>query len=166
MAWSTPATATTGQIVTAAFWNQEVRDNISFILPDEDTADSWLPSLTATSANPAASGAGRQYQIGALMHVWQTWTVTGGDGGAGFWYVTLPVASVGLSVSASEGAGTAVGSWSFRDNSTPSSANGAVLLRAADEVWFNVGPGHLTHAYPFLITTGDVFTFHAVYPVA
>jgi hypothetical protein len=166
MAWSSPRTWNTAETVTKAHMDQEVRDNLNFILPDGDTADSWLPSLRATSANPAASGAGRQYQIGAMMHVWQRWTVTGGDGGAGFWVVTLPAASVGVSVSSSEGSGTTIGSWTLRDNSGPSSVNGSVLLRAADEVWFNVGPGTLTHAYPVLITTGDVFSFYAAYPVA
>lgn len=166
MAWSSPRTWVTSEVVTAAHMNQEVRDNLNAVLPDGDTADSWAPSLLATSANPAATGAGRQYQIGGLMHVWQRWVVTGGDGGAGFWYVTLPQAAVGLTASTAEGSGTAIGSWTFRDNSAPSSVSGSVILRAADEVWFNVGPGMLSATYPFLITTDDVFSFYAVYPVA
>jgi len=31
MAWTTPATVTTSQLMTAAFWNTQVRDNLSFI---------------------------------------------------------------------------------------------------------------------------------------
>lgn len=166
MAWSSPRTWVTSEVVTAAHMNQEVRDNLNFVLPDGDTADSWLPSLRGTSADPAATGAGRQYQVGAMMHVWQQYTITGGDGGAGSWYVELPVASSGLAVSSVEGAGTAIGSWTLRDNSVPSSRSGSVILRAADEIWFNIGPGMVGATAPFLITVDDVFSFHAVYPIA
>lgn len=158
--------ATNENPLASAKLNQATNDQFLALFPDGDTADSWSPSLTATSANPAATGAGRQYQVGAMMHVWQRWTITGGDGGAGFWVVELPVACSGLTASTAEGSGTAIGSWTLRDNSLPSSASGSVILRASDEVWFNVGPGMLSATFPFLITTDDVFSFHAVYPVA
>lgn len=31
MAWTAPATATVGQLMTAAFWNQQVRDNEAYL---------------------------------------------------------------------------------------------------------------------------------------
>lgn len=31
MAWTAPATATVGQLVTASFWNAQVRDNITYL---------------------------------------------------------------------------------------------------------------------------------------
>ena len=31
MAWTTPGTATAGEVLTAAFWNEQVRDNSNFL---------------------------------------------------------------------------------------------------------------------------------------
>ena len=34
MAWTTPGTATAGEVLTAAFWNQNVRDNLNAVYTD------------------------------------------------------------------------------------------------------------------------------------
>lgn len=47
MAWTSPATVTTGQLMTAAFWNQQVRDNMAYL----QSSDSAFAASTATFSN-------------------------------------------------------------------------------------------------------------------
>ncbi len=49
MAWTAPATATVGQILTAAFWNAQVRSNILLTAPSLITADGEM--VIGTAAN-------------------------------------------------------------------------------------------------------------------
>ena len=46
MAWTTPGTATAGSVLTAAFWNTQVRDNLAELgnLADGTAWESWTPS--------------------------------------------------------------------------------------------------------------------------
>lgn len=164
MAWSTPATATTGQIVTAAFWNQEIRDNLLALFPEEITPASWTPTLEASTTDPTTSATvGRQYQIGGLMHLWVRWTFSAA--GSGNYFVTLPVASSGITASAAGiGLGTTIGQWTIRDSSVPNSRDGSVLLRDSDQAWFNAEQGMASNLFPFPIVSGDVLSCHIVYP--
>lgn len=86
--------------------------------------------------------------------------------GSGVYFVTLPRASVGLDASANEGSGQTVGSWTFRDNSGPNSRGGTVLMRATDEVHFNVGPGLLQSTFPFTVASGDQLNMEFKIPIA
>ena len=67
MAWTTPGTAVAGEVLEAAFWNEQVRDNMLIgnpIFADEAARDAAIPSpvegqrcyLTAPTI-PAATGA-------------------------------------------------------------------------------------------------------------
>ena len=67
MAWTTPGTAVAGDVLTAAFWNEQVRDNMLMgnpVFADEAARDAAIPSpvegqrcyLTAPTV-PAAAGA-------------------------------------------------------------------------------------------------------------
>ena len=165
MAFIAPSNKTTGTVVTAAHWNQDVVENVNALFPDAAGAISWTPGLGShVGTGAAVTTIGRRYRVGAIQHVWARFTIT--SPGAGFYVVALPVAAVGVSASAAQGSGQTIGSWTLRDDSGPDSRDGTVLLRAADEVWFNVGPGNLTESYPFLIAAGDILSFHASYPIA
>jgi hypothetical protein len=164
MPYVEPVDRATALFVTAGIWNQDVAENQRALFPDGAGAVSWTPGLAGTAGNAAVTTTGRRYQFGAMAFVFARMTIT--SPGAGFYFVTLPVASSGVSVSAAEGSGQTVGSWTLRDDSGPSSRNGSVLLRAADEIWFNQGPGSVTHQSPFLIASGDVLSFQASYPIA
>jgi hypothetical protein len=165
MAWSSPRTWVTSEVVTAAHMNQEVRDNLLAVFPDEQTSDDYTPTLEGTSSNPTTSAvSGQQYQVGAVLELWGRFTIS--TAGSGFYFVTLPAAAVGISAAASEGSGQTVGQWTLRDNSGPSSRNGSVLLRASDEIWFNHEPGLVSAVFPIVMASGDVLSFHVRYPVA
>ena len=164
MVWSAPRTWVTAEVVTAAHMNQEVRDNFNAAFPDGVEGVSWTPGLGGTGGGAAVTTVGRRYRDGALQHLWARFDIT--SDGAGFYFVTLPVPAVGITASAEHGSGQVVGGWTIRDDSGPTSRNGTVLLRAADEVWFNAGPGRVGADFPIVIVPGDSLTFDAHYPYA
>jgi hypothetical protein len=165
MAFSSWRTWVTGEVVTAAHMNQEVRDNGLALFPDGETADTWSPGLSATVTGAVVTVTGRQYQVGAMMHLWANFVIDT-SGGSGTYFVTLPMSAVGLASSISEGSGQPVGAWILRDNSVPRSYNGVMQLRTADEIHFNVGPGSVSNVYPMQIQQDDELSFYAVIPVA
>lgn len=170
MAWSSPRTWATSEVVTAAHMNQEVRDNLLAGFPDgADTADSWTPTLEATTANPStSSAAGRQYQVGAVIDLWGRFVLSSAPTGRLF--VTLPVSVVNLTAANTEGAGQAVGGFSAYDLSAGLVATGIVTLRAADEIQFQLGSkwdgSSLSDFVPWTWQSGDILSFFIRAPVA
>lgn len=166
MAYSSPRTWSTGETVTSAHMNQEVRDNLLAIVPDGVDADAWSPGLAATTTGATVSVTGLQYQIGGIMHAWARFVI-GVSGGSGYYYVTLPAtAHATLTASTSEGSGQTIGQWTYRDNSGPDSRNGSVLLRTSDQCHFNQEPGLVSDTYPWQVQQNDVLSLHISYPVA
>ena len=50
MAWTTPGTATAGEVLTAAFWNANVRDNSNELAPFFADWTSFTPTLSNMTA--------------------------------------------------------------------------------------------------------------------
>lgn len=166
MAFSSWRTWVTGEVVTAAHMNQEVRDNGLALFPDGIDADAWSPGLAATTTGATVSVSGMQYQVGGMMHLWVNFVI-GVSGGSGTYFVTLPAAAhASLAVSASEASGQPIGSWSLRDNSVPGSHSGIVELRTASTVHFNRTPGLVSNVFPMQIQQDDELSFYASYPLA
>jgi hypothetical protein len=81
MAWTTPGTATAGEVLTAAFWNANVRDNLNEIVTPAygiATAENQVLLTTAyqsmLSVTITASG---------IRPVLVTWSVSFQEGGSG-----------------------------------------------------------------------------------
>lgn len=171
MAWSSPRTWVTSEVVTAAHMNQEVRDNLDAVLPDGVAGEAWSPTLEADSSNATATVTGRQYQVGALMFVWARFVVT--DPGSGVYFVTLPTAASGLGASTANGGGQTIGSFTARDADPAAIAAGSVVLATSTTVRFNqpTEPGagassRMESTVPWTWAADDILSFTAVYPVA
>lgn len=170
MAWSTPRTWTTGETVTAAHMNQEVRDNLNAVLPNEVAGVSYTPTLEATTTDATATVTGREYRVGILQFVAVRFVLT--TVGSGTYFVTLPRAASGLSVSTSAGKGQAIGGFHARDDTPPHMLQGSVVLGSTTTVRFHAssieasGGGVLSHDNPRTWAADDVFSFFAVYPTA
>lgn len=171
MAWSSPRTWVTSEVVTAAHMNQEVRDNLDAVLPDGVAGEAWSPTLEADSSNATATVTGRQYQVGALMFVWARFVLSAA--GSGVYFVTLPTAASGITASAANGFGQAVGQFIARQDSPPLIAVGTVVLASSTTVRFNGastandGPSsRLESTVPWTWEADDILSFTAVYPVA
>jgi len=170
LAYSTPRTWTTAEVVTAAHMNQEVRDNLAAALPDEVAAVSWAPTLEASAVDPSTSSVdGRRWRVGPLEFVWARFVLS--TAGSGIYFVTLPSTVVGLTPNTGAGMGQALGTFHARDISPAHMLQGNVLLNTSTTVQFHAssieGPsGILSHDNPRAWASGDVFSFQAVYTIA
>ena len=72
MAWTTPGTATAGNVLTAAFWNENVRDNLNAAFPVNTSLTSYTPTLAqGASTNIAKAVAHAKYMVvGKVMYLW------------------------------------------------------------------------------------------------
>lgn len=70
MPWTTPGTATAGSVLTAAWLNTNVRDNLNMVAPVMSAATSFTPTLGNTWANGNATTTGKYFQIGKLVIFW------------------------------------------------------------------------------------------------
>jgi hypothetical protein len=170
MAFSSWRTWVTGEVVTSAHMNQEVRDNGLALFPDGADVDTWTPVLEATSSNPSTSSAvGRQYQMGAIMQFWGRFVISAA--GSGDYFVALPAASVGLT-GGGGGTGSIMGGWHARDSSTVSNGGGSLALTGADDVVFTIHANQasfqrvVTESVPWAWASGDVLTLFGFYPIA
>jgi hypothetical protein len=170
MSFIAPTDKTTGTVVTAAHWNQDVVENVNALFPDGATVDTWTPVLEATSSNPSTSSAvGRQYQMGAIMQFWGRFVISAA--GSGDYFVALPAASVGLT-GGGGGTGSIMGGWHARDSSTVSNGGGSLALTGADDVVFTIHANEasfqrvVTESVPWAWASGDVLTLFGFYPIA
>ncbi len=175
MAWVAYRTWVTGETVTAALLNQDIRDNGALEHPDGVTPLDWTPTLEAVTTNPLGSEiveTGEEFALGGLQFCWATWSMTAvfaaPDAGSGQFFVTLPATASGVKTGTGVGSGQVIGSWSSRDDSaTGASATGAVLLRSTTEAHFlESAGGMVTAVSPFGWNASDVLSFWAVFPTA
>lgn len=153
MAWTTPATASAGEL-TSAFWNEQVRDNFKAL---GDAWTSYTPTLGGwTGGNGTLSGA--YMQAGKLVHfraklvVGSTTTVSGNP------TLTLPVTATAARCFAGSGAaydvsGTAHAGLDCMNNSTTT-------------VTFRDGSNSLSSTVPFTWATGDELYVSGTYEAA
>jgi hypothetical protein len=66
MAWTTPGTATAGDVLTAAFWNANVRDNLNVLAPLSAAWTEYTPSWTNLTVGNASQGS-TYLQIGKTV---------------------------------------------------------------------------------------------------
>lgn len=110
MSWTSPATVTTGQLMTAAFWNQQVRDNFSFLttIDGAGSADSRtftntgfldLDALTGGAGTIAAVSVSIATGDTALVTV-SAATIQGSGGNAYLSYKVSGASTIAADVSA------------------------------------------------------------------
>lgn len=66
MAWTTPATVTTAQLMTAAFWNTQVRDNLGFLAGSTAASNDDSRTFTNTARLDLDALTGGAGTIGAI----------------------------------------------------------------------------------------------------
>lgn len=120
MSWNAPATTTVGQVVTAAFWNQQVRDNMldldartnassQAVAANESRTSTTFGDLTTVGpAITMQTGSNALIAIGMAMG-----NTTVNDGA---------VATVAVSGATTISASTMAGSWALAHISSPASS--------------------------------------------
>lgn len=171
MAYTDPSTLTwqTEEKPTSAKMNQATNDQFLALFPNGVAGASWTPTLEGDSSNASASVTGRKYQVGALMFVWARFVLT--DPGSGIYFVTLPAAASGITASAANGGGQAIGGFVGRRVTPLIIVEGEVVLATATTVRFNASTttgqsSRLESSVPWPWAADDILSFHAVYPVA
>lgn len=174
MAWNSPRTWVTSEVVTATHMNENVRDNLDAVIPlDSVAGQSWSPTLTAATTNPDAPPTieGGYWRVGPVVFAWYRF-VFGASGpgtdGSGAWIVNLPVTASTSLVSAGATGGTAIGSWFLSDNGTSAnSETGTVILAGTGSMRFRRNGGSVVAGgTPFSMDTSDVFSGQVVYLAA
>lgn len=169
MAWSTPRTWSTSEVVTAAHMNQEVRDNLTAVFPDDEAGVDWNPTLKGTSGDPGVSAVdGIQYRVGPVQFLWARFVLS--SGGSGTYYVQVPNAAVGVVADAADGKGQTVGTFLIRDDSPGWVRGGAVYLHTSTLLRFVFDDtvtenGLLTSSNIKTWASGDVLSFQAMFPI-
>jgi len=90
MGWTAPATWTTGQVPTAANFNQQIRDNLN-AAGNHEGWSTYAPVLTGSGSNPNPSAKAAHYlRVGNLVVYAYVFTC-GTTVGSGTYSVSLPV---------------------------------------------------------------------------
>lgn len=164
MAWSTPRTWVTGELVTSTLLNTEVRDNLSAAFPGGTDFQSWSPSyanLTVGNgtvvSNYFRAGelivASFQFALGSTSAI--------GTGPTISWPVAAQLTSNNV-----------VGDAWFLDSGTASYGGQLLVVSSVFTPRVEVATGTyatettLSSTVPFTWTTGDVLAFTATYQAA
>ena len=167
MAWTTPGTATAGEVLTAAFWNANVRDNSNEFASLFTAWTSFTPALKGSSTNPilgtGSSATGSYLKLGRLLIVTATITfgTSGVTNGSGIIFMDLP-ASLSLST---QSIASAVGSAALIDSSGNRAygmtVTGTAGTGAATQVGFrgfdSAGGSFFFYDNPITIAASDSF---------
>ena len=163
MAWTTPGTATAGEVLTAAFWNTQVRDNMVELAPlftgfTDYSATQAFTNFTKGNGTVQA----RYLKIGRLV-LWQGYVILGSTSSltSSYLYATLPFvmqSSLGY-----------VGVANFGDAGTRDYP-GAVVSDANTRVYFvhaeSGNFGGVNNTNPFTWATNDSIRWTMLYEAA
>jgi hypothetical protein len=166
MAYSAPRTWVAGELVTAAYMNQEVRDNLNAQFPTAAVAwSSYTPTLTQSGAVTKTVTYAKYIQIGKTVIVQVFLDVTGTGTGANVVLVGLPVTAAQNGVKPQE-----VGTGTVYDLSAVLAYKGQAILQSSTTVQFRasgtssgvLGSTDFTAA----LASGDQISFTAMYEAA
>ena len=171
MAWTTPGTAVAGDVLTAAFWNEQVRDNTDFLYDEVFKGfTSWTPTYTGitvgTGGNAANTGA--YLRLGNIVIFYGSFVLgTSGFSVSGDPTLTLPVTPM----SNTGGDRIAFGINVAFDVSNSSKAYSGNLYtgNAGTSVFFSSDQaiyGRFAATAPFTWAAGDSCYFSGLYVVS
>jgi len=105
MAWTTPGTAVAGDVLTAAFWNSNVRDNSNEFAPLFAAWTTYTPQIDQGATTNIAKTVtyARYLKIGRLAIVQARLDISGTGTAGSAVTITLPTAVVPVSNTASAG---------------------------------------------------------------
>jgi hypothetical protein len=170
MAWTTPGTATAGEVLTAAFWNTQVRDNLNMIAPFMSAGQSWTPTMSNSWANGNATASGKYFQVGKLVIFWaQIILGSTTTKGASSLKLSLPVtASDVYTFSGLQFSFEDSGSNLFFGTGTDyaSATTSTIVAQVASVSGTYASLGFVTSTTPFTWTTGDKIYYSGTYEAA
>jgi hypothetical protein len=101
MAWTTPGTATAGSVLTASFWNTQVRDNLNdidtYVDPIRDGFIDYTPALVQSTTVTKTVTYARYLKINKLVFVNFQFIVTAGTAGTAGNRITVALPATAVS---------------------------------------------------------------------
>jgi hypothetical protein len=165
MAWTTPGTATAGEVLTASFWNTQVRDNMVELAPFSAAWTSWTPTWTNLTVGNGILTA-RYVKVGKFVAFnlqlvfGSTTAITGTD------------VSASVPVSQAAANGVFSGSGLFLDTGTAvipafvEISGGQIYMRGIRTDATYASWALLTTTVPFTWTTNDAIRASGIYEAA
>jgi len=165
MAWTTPRTWSTGEVVTASIMNTHIRDNLNAAFPNGAVSSAWTtftPTLTQSGTVTKTVTYASYMKIGRLVIANVLLAVTGsGTGGNGV--------KVGLPVTAAQAGNMACGSFWIIDSSAVTNYTGVAELDSTSVVKgvANAQSSELGSAsFTAALASGDTVSYAVMYEAA
>lgn len=161
MAWTTPGTATAGEVLTAAFWNTQVRDNFVELatLADGAAWRTWTPATRSGVTIGNGTEVGRYAKAGRFVAISYIFTLGSTSAITGDFVLQLPFNNARQqNVSAL--------CTDFATNDYPGIsiiANNNVYVRTINTAGTYASSGNLSATVPFTWGTSDYITITGVY---
>lgn len=164
MAFTTPGTAVAGDVLTASFWNTNVRDNLTELAPFFTAWTSWTPATSGWAATFTMTEA-KYLKVGRCVSFYALMTFSATGAGSGL-TVTLPITASSANASANMNAlildtGTQYFAAQVLDSSTTAIRIAPV---AADQTYAYMGS--LSNSVPMSWVAGDKIWFGGTYEAA
>lgn len=162
MAWSTPRTWTTGELVTAAHLNQEVRDNLNAAFPVGVVAwTSYTPTLTQSATVTKTVTYANYMKIGRLVIAVVNLAVTGAGTSSNAVRVGLPVDAVTTQLE--------IGGGIIYDTSANTMYTGEWAIATTTTVEMHIDQASAASwgsSPTTALANGDIVRFHVMYEAA
>ena len=161
MAWTTPGTATAGDVLTAAFWNTQVRDNMVELAPFFGAWTDFTPTFTQGATLTYTKRRTRYLQIGKLVIAQISVDFTSAGTGGNVLTMSLPVTVVSVED------WNLVGAFFFYDANVPARYTGNLLLFDSSTAFLQHGGtttnGALGTNPAVTVASGDQFSCNLMY---
>ena len=160
MAWTTPGTATAGNVLTAAFWNEQVRDQMLEIAPVMSAWTDYSSSVTFTNFTKGSATVAAKYLVIGKLVVFRGRVTLSGSTMSTDPQISLPVPVATGATDTSFGSGIIVDSGT-RGYAVSCGINGFARLgfTTAD----SSGNGTISATAPFTWANNDVFAWTITY---
>jgi hypothetical protein len=165
MAWVTPTNVATGDVLTAATWNQDVVANAAAVAPFFGAWTTFTPQLrTGTTNRTSTVNYARYVQVGKLVIVQVSVAATAAGGASETIKVGLPS---GLTV-VNSSPDNIIGSFLIKDTGTAYYVGGANIVEAGYVSGISYGGVNQmgANAPAFTMASGDVLSYAVIVEVS
>ena len=166
MAWTTPGTATAGSVLTASFWNTQVRDNFVEQFPVNATVQDWVPVMSGGWLMGNATYTAKYWRVGKIVSFYANIVIGSTTTKGTQLIITVPVnAATFHGLMACNAYFEDVGSANVGAMVIINDVNKVELLAVNSSTTYTQG-SLITSTVPFTWATNDVIRFSGSYVAA
>lgn len=166
MAWTTPSTVVAGQTLSAAFWNEQVRDQFTELDGFFTAQATWTPSLDQNGARTKTVNRAAYTKIGQFLFGLVTMTITQAGSAGNAIFTDLPTGTTNRPSASGAGSDTigtflyiASGGQRYSGSALWDSNNGRVYFISTGATGF----GALGSSPSFATANGDILSYNFFY---